>query len=76
MPVDFQTPFTKLFGMYQTQDRSHSATHCALIEIQIPLLVPPMAGVSGGALAAAASNEGGFGYIAAGGSLPFGILTR
>lgn len=28
-----------------------------------------MAGVSGGALAAAASNEGGFGYIAAGGSL-------
>ena len=25
-----------------------------------------MAGVSGGALAAAASNEGGFGYIAAG----------
>jgi len=29
-------------------------------------MVPPMAGVSGGALAAAASNEGGFGYVAAG----------
>jgi hypothetical protein len=28
-----------------------------------------MAGVSGGALAAAASNEGGLGYIAAGSSL-------
>lgn len=67
MPADFITPFTKLFGMYYTQDRPRSPTHCALIGIQIPLLVPPMAGVSGGALAAAASNEGGFGYIAAGG---------
>jgi len=71
MPADFQTPFTKLFGMYYTQDRPRSTTHRALLEIQIPLLVPPMAGVSGGALAAAASNEGGFGYIAAGSSLIF-----
>lgn len=69
MHADFQTPFTKLFGMYSTRDRLRSATHGALLEIQTPLLVPPMAGVSGGALAAATSNEGGFGYIAAGSSL-------
>ena len=38
MPADFITPFTKLFGMYYTQGRPRSATHCALIGIQIPLL--------------------------------------
>ncbi|GAW10001.1 2-nitropropane dioxygenase [Lentinula edodes] len=37
-----------------------------LLGIQTPLVAPPMAGASGGALAAQVTNGGGFGFISAG----------
>ncbi|KAE9400348.1 2-nitropropane dioxygenase [Gymnopus androsaceus JB14] len=37
-----------------------------LLGIRTPLVVPPMAGVSGGALAAQATNGGAFGFISSG----------
>ena len=39
---------------------------CELFEIEHPVLLAPMAGVSGGALAAAISNAGGLGLIGGG----------
>ncbi|WP_120504119.1 nitronate monooxygenase [Sulfitobacter mediterraneus] len=39
---------------------------CELFEIEHPVLLAPMAGVSGGALAAAVSRAGGFGLIGGG----------
>lgn len=45
---------------------------CKLLGIERPVLLAPMAGVSGGKLASAVSNAGGFGFVAGG----YGDLTK
>jgi nitronate monooxygenase len=45
---------------------SASSALTALLEVQHPILLAPMAGVSGGRLAAAVSRAGGLGFVGAG----------
>ncbi len=59
------TPSNTSYGI-PTPHGSDSAYLCKLLGIQRPVLLAPMAGVSGGALAAAVSNSGGLGIVGGG----------
>ena len=67
--VTIQTDITRLLGMNNNSicGACSSNPHSG---IQTPIVLAPMAGVSGGALASEVSLAGGFGFLAPGEAWP------
>lgn len=76
MPPRFQTPLTKLLSVRGRSFRDRCLLALPLTLPAVPIVLAPMAGASGGALAAAVHQGGGFGFIAAGHTPPGHLIKE
>lgn len=64
--MPFDTPITRILGILQLFVLQNHIRDSIPLGVKVPIIAAPMAGASGGLLAAQVTAGGGFGFLTAG----------